>query len=131
MRIVFFDGYCNLCNSVVDWLMRVDHKKAIQFASLQGTTARDLLKAEALPQGLDPNTVIYFRQGKQYNRSSAALMILWDLGGAWALSAPLFLVPKFLRDLVYNLVAKTRYRVFGKKDTCRLPTPEERGRILP
>jgi len=131
MKIVFFDGYCNLCNSVVDWLIRVDHKKKIQFASLQGTTANKLLDASALPEGLDPDTVIYFRNGKQFDRSSAALMILFDLGGAWTLTAPLFLVPKFIRDLAYILVAKTRYRVFGKKDTCRLPTPEERERILP
>ena len=130
MKIVFFDGYCNLCNGLVNWLMRADKKKTLQFASLQGeTAARRLLAAAGAPRDLD--TVVYLRNGKQLERSSAALMILFDLGGAWVLAAPLLLVPKFLRDLAYALVARNRYRVFGKKDTCRLPTPEERERMLP
>lgn len=132
MKIVFFDGYCNLCNGAIDWLMRHDGKKVLRYASLQGETAKKMLPP--MPAASDPtafDTVIYFRDGRLFERSSAALMVLWDLGGAWKIAYPLIFIPRFLRDIVYNFVAKNRYRFFGKRESCRLPTPEERAQFLP
>lgn len=128
MKIVFFDGYCNLCNSWIDWLIRHDSSKNIQFASLQGTTAAPLLKQHHL-ESMD--SILYFKDSVFYQRSTAVLLILADLGGAWKLAKIFFLIPTFLRDILYKWVAANRYRIFGKRNTCRIPTAEEKNRLLP
>ncbi len=130
MRIIFFDGYCSLCNGLVDRLMRWDKRKEIQFASLQGETARRLLPPERQSES-DPDTVLYLRDGSIYERSTAILLVLKDLGGLWRIFTVLFIIPRFLRDLVYRFIARIRYTVFGRRDTCRLPTAEEKERLLP
>ncbi len=130
MRMIFFDGYCSLCNGLIDRLMRWDRKRELKFASLQGETAKRLLPPERLRQN-DPDTVLYLRDGALHERSTAVLYVLQDLGGAWTLFTVFLLVPRFLRDLAYRFVARIRYRVFGRRDTCRLPTPEEKDRLLP
>lgn len=128
--IVFFDGVCSLCNSTVDFLIRRDLAGRLQFASLQGETAARLLPE---PSRTDLNTMVLRTEGgATYRRSSAAIRILWRLGGAWTVAAILlWIVPKPLRDLGYRLVASNRYRLFGHRETCRMPTDEERSRILP
>jgi predicted DCC family thiol-disulfide oxidoreductase YuxK len=128
MKIVFFDGYCNLCNSLVDWLIKVDRSSELKFASLQGLTASKTLTPALVATPLD--TVIYFTNGHTYLRSTAILKILWDLKGVWKLSGVFLIIPAFLRDVVYNIIARNRYRLFGKRDTCRLPTAEEKLRFL-
>lgn len=126
--IVFFDGVCGLCNRFVDRLLAVDTDGVLRFAPLQGTTAQD-----RLPAGLadELNTVVYLRDGVVLTRSDAALRILMDLGGWLKLHGAWFIVPRSLRDYVYDWIARNRYRWFGKHETCRLPTPEERTRFLP
>ena len=131
MRIVFFDGYCSLCNALVDWLMRVDRSQTLRFASLQGEVARKYLKNNDTLKSPDMDTIVYLRDERAYQRSHAVLMILSDLGGVWKFAQVFLVVPSPLRDLIYNLVAKNRYRIFGKRDTCRIPTPEEMKRLLP
>lgn len=127
-RIVFFDGVCGLCNHFVDFLLRADRRQRLAYAPLQGTTAAATLPAP-LSKGLD--TVIYLRDGMLHTRSSAAIRILMDTGGAWRALGILWVIPRPLRDLLYNAVANNRYKWFGKKETCRLPTPAERARFLP
>lgn len=129
-KVLFFDGYCSLCNHLVDSMIRWDKKSVLKFASLQSDAAKKNLP-ESYEIKMDPDTVIYLRVGRVYDRSSAILFSLYDMGGPWVLAALFFLVPKFLRDLVYRFVAKIRYKVFGKRETCRLPTAEEQKRILP
>jgi predicted DCC family thiol-disulfide oxidoreductase YuxK len=130
MKILFFDGQCTLCNGLVDWFIRRDKKAVLKFASLQGETAQQMLpSAYRGSKGLD--TLLYYRHGKIYIRSTAVLMSLQDLGGLWILTSVFFIIPSFLRDLVYRLIARMRYRIFGKTETCRVPKPEERQRILP
>lgn len=128
--IVFFDGVCGLCNATVDFLFRHDRHGRLACAPLQGETAtRDLTpeRRENLK-----TLVLQTEDGRQYVRSAAVVRILWRLGGLWTLAALLlWLVPLPLRDLGYRLVAASRYRVFGQRETCRLPTPEEVGRLLP
>lgn len=129
MKIVFFDGYCSLCNALVDWLMRIDKRGHLKFASLQGTTASELLQKEQAPGDCD--TIIYLRDKESFERSTAVLQILSDIGGVWQSAEILLLLPKTLRDVAYRIVAKNRYRIFGKRETCRVPTPQERDRLLP
>lgn len=129
MKIVFFDGYCSLCNALVDWLIKTDKSGALKFASLQGETARQLLGENHDPVEVD--TVIYLRNGDRFERSTAILQILSDIGGAWAVARIFFLVPNFARDLIYKLIAKNRYRIMKKRASCRMPTEAERSRLLP
>lgn len=124
-RIVFFDGVCNVCNRFVDTLLRLDKKQVLKFASLQGQAAKSRLTK------IDMNTVIYLRNGKQFEESSAVLMILKDLGGFWSALGRLgFWLPAILRNYLYRAFAGNRYFLFGQREQCRLPTKEERARFL-
>jgi predicted DCC family thiol-disulfide oxidoreductase YuxK len=129
MNIILFDGYCSLCNTWVDWLLRRDKSGVLQFASLQGETAAQLLTRHG--ESLDADTVIYLRKNQTYEQSTAVLLILSDMGGIWCLVRIFFLVPKFIRDFLYKRVAKNRYHFLKKRDSCRVPTQEEQGRLLP
>lgn len=126
-QIVFFDGVCNLCNGFVDFLVRRDTEHLFDFAPLQGTNAKRLLPAE-MPAQL--RSVVLWSQGEVNEKSDAALMILSQLGGLWGALRIFWIFPKWLRDPFYDLIAKNRYRLFGKRETCRLPTPAERARFL-
>ena len=128
-RIVLFDGVCNLCDGFVQFIIKRDPSAHFSFGTLQSDKAQELLKDTDLrPEDL--KTVIYLRGDKTLVRSSAALRILRDLGGAWALSYAFMIVPRPIRDLVYGFIAKNRYRWFGQKETCMVPTPELRSRFL-
>lgn len=128
MKIVFFDGYCSLCNSLVDWLIRIDNTNQLNFASLQGETAAKRLGQQGKP--IDVDTVVYVRCGARSEQSTAVLNILSDVGGFWGLARIFWIVPKFIRDLAYRVIAKNRYRFIKKRQTCRMPTQSERGRLL-
>lgn len=128
--ILFFDGVCNLCNSSVDWVMRRDRKHVFRFASLQGETAAQLVPEYANEAGL--STVVLVDEAGRHVRSTAAFRVLKRLGGIYgALGTVGLAIPRPLRDWGYRVIAANRYRWFGQKDTCRLPTPEERSRFLP
>ena len=127
-NIVFFDGVCGLCNWTIDFCMKIDKNKRLRYAPLQGETAAERLDAETLA---NLNTLVFWKDQQKHIRSSAVVRILWAVGGGWAfLGWLLWIIPKPLRDLGYILVSKNRYRMFGKKETCRMPTAEERERIL-
>ncbi len=123
--IIFFDGVCGLCNKSVDFLIVRDKKQIFLFAPLQGETAK-----QKLPPVADMESVVLLDEKGMHDKSTAALKILIRLGGIWKLSVIFFAVPKFIRDPIYNVIAKNRYKIFGKKESCRLPTPEERVRFL-
>ena len=126
--IVYFDGVCGICNFFVDFLIRWDKNNRLLFAPLQGETAVKNL-------GVDPNqefdTVVFNDKGKLYYKSSAAIRILAVLGGGWKLLWIFLIVPSFIRDFVYDLIANNRYKLFGKKEACRIPSKEERKKFLP
>jgi len=128
-RILLYDGVCNLCNGLVRFTIRWDRKKKILFASLQSETGQDYLRKLGLPAG-DLDTLVYIKAGKHFIRSSAVLEVLKDMGGFWRLFYVFIIIPGCLRDPVYRLVAYMRYRVFGKRDSCRLPSPEIQQRFL-
>lgn len=126
--IVFFDGICGLCNASVDRLLRWDRRGVLRFAPLQGATAEHLLP-ERLTGHLD--TLVLLDAEGLHLRSEAALRALMYVGGPWRLLAGLRVVPRPVRDGVYDLIARRRYKWFGKKESCRLPLPHERERFLP
>jgi len=127
--IIFFDGVCNMCNRFVSLVIRADRKGVFRFAPLEGETARRLLP----PLPGDPRqwSMIYLDERGLHEQSDASLQVYRRLGGwAWPLSLFRF-VPRWLRDPVYRLVARNRYRWFGRRAECRVPTPAERARFLP
>ena len=138
--IVFFDGVCGLCNGFVDFVLARDRRGMFRFAALQGETAATRLGSDlpALhPAGPDnpatdplPSMILWDRDGI-HRRSEAALRTLQGLGGVWSLARVFRLVPRTLRDGVYDFVAKNRYRWFGKRDICRIPAASEKERFLP
>jgi predicted DCC family thiol-disulfide oxidoreductase YuxK len=128
-QLILFDGVCNLCNSSVDFIVRHDKKGVFKFASLQSDLGQEVMKKFNLPmQKYD--SVLLIRQNKVFKKSTAALEIARQLKGFWFLLYGFMIIPAFIRNLAYDLIAQNRYRWFGKKETCRLPTTEERGRFL-
>lgn len=127
--IVYFDGVCGLCNAFVDFLLRIDTYNRMKFAPLQGETARLHLPEEDRQQ---LGSVVFQRGPQTWRHSAAVVRILLTAGGLWALAGALiWLIPAPLRNLGYRFIAVRRYRMFGKKETCRLPTPAERAKFLP
>lgn len=126
--VVYFDGVCGMCNKAVDFIIRRDRRHTFHYAPLQGETARRL----ALPEGELLNSLVYEDQTGHYRKTDAVWRILVGIGGVWGcLGWMLRLLPRFFRDWGYDLIARNRYRIFGKKESCRLPTREERGLFLP
>jgi len=126
--LIFFDGLCHLCNRFVDEVIQRDRKSYFQFAPLQGETARKLLTPEDCSQ---IKSILLLENNQKYFRSEAVLKILTQLGGAYSLFGLAYLIPAFIRNALYDWVAKNRYLWFGKRDVCRLATPEEKDRLLP
>ncbi len=131
--LVVFDGVCNLCNQSVDWLVWLDRKRRLRYTSLQGKTAGEILaKSGPLPENTQNWSMLLWDQQGIHTRSDAALRTLAHLGGLYTAAHLLrWLIPRFLRDAVYRAIARRRYRWFGQKDSCRVPTPEERALFLP
>ena len=132
-HLVLFDGVCGLCDRSVQWLLDHDADGRLRFAPLQGPTAKAVLaRHPELPAGID--SILFVESDASGElvsyRSRAIFRICRQLPAPWRGLASLRVIPAFLSDLVYRFVARIRYRVWGKRDTCRVPTPEERGRFL-
>lgn len=127
--IIFFDGVCAMCNAFVDLILRIDRERIFRFAPIQGETARRLLP----PLSEDPRewSMIYLDEKGRHDQSDAALEVYRRLGGAWGWLGLFLLLPRWIRNPIYRTVARNRYRWFGRRDTCRLPTVEEISRFLP
>ena len=127
--IILFDGVCNLCNRSVQFIIKRDRKKQFRFASLQGHAGQQILEQYGLPVD-DLHSFVLLEGNKVYTRSTAALRLLRRLGGGWQLLYPLIIVPPFIRNGLYNWVARNRYKWYGKRAECMVPTPELRERFL-
>lgn len=128
-RILLFDGVCNLCNGIVQFTIKKDPQAKFKFASLQSESGQILLRQFGLPTN-DFNSFVYIKGDNYFLKSSAGLHVLKDLGGPWKLLYAFIVVPKPVRDFVYNIIAKMRYKVFGKRDTCMVPRPDLKQRFL-
>ncbi len=127
--VILFDGVCNFCNATVNFVIRHDKRDRFRFAPLQSAAGR-ALQAE---YGLNPdalNTFILVENGQAYERSTAALKVARGLGFPLNMLYVFIIVPRFLRDMVYNFVARRRYKWFGKKDACMVPDERTRRKFL-
>lgn len=126
--VIFFDGVCNLCTASVQFILERDNGKYFQFTALQGNYAKEHLPQFATNSN-QLNSILLLENGKLYKKSSAALRISKKLSGFWPLMYGFIIVPKFIRDWVYGIVAKNRYKWWGKQQSCWAPTPELKSRF--
>lgn len=127
MKVIFFDGYCGLCNGFVDFIMRVDKKNVFTFSPLQSDYAKTQLRREDY-ENLD--SVVVLIDGQAYRKAPAVFRALRELNIGWKMISLVGLLPSSILNFGYDLVAKYRYRILGKRETCRLPSPEERQKFL-
>jgi predicted DCC family thiol-disulfide oxidoreductase YuxK len=127
--VVLFDGVCNLCNGTVVFVAGRDPAARFRFAALQSAIGRDLLGATGLPVDA-PETLVLLEGGRVFVRSTAALRIARRLSGFWPLAYAAIVIPRPIRDAVYRLIARHRYRLFGRRETCMIPSPDLRRRFL-
>ena len=127
--IILFDGVCNLCDGFVQFVIRHDGKRQFRFASLQSETGQEILASHSLPAD-QLSTIVLSCGDEFFTKSDAALRILSNLNGISSLAGIFLILPRFVRDVFYDLVARNRYRLFGRKDVCMIPTPELRERFL-
>jgi len=127
--ILFFDGVCNLCDGFVQWTIKRDPDGIFHYASLQSDFAKTFLKDTQLNRH-DISTVVLYQEGKIYAESDVALEMSKKLGLPWSLAYPFKLIPRIVRDGIYRWVARNRYRWFGKKEACMVPTPTVQNRFL-
>ena len=128
-NIILFDGVCNFCDSSVNFIIDRDKKNIFRFAALQSEKGQEILEYFKLPTD-DFDSFVFIENDKVFKKSSAALKIANKLGGLWKLFYPLIIIPKFIRDFFYSLIANNRYKLFGRKDVCRIPTPELKQKFL-
>lgn len=126
---VFFDGECLLCNGFVDFIIRIDKASLLRIAPLQGPTAQKLLPA--LPENTEEWSIYYIEAGKVYAQSDAVLRVFYRLGGVWRWLSFARVIPGLIRNFVYRIIARNRYRWFGRRETCRIPNEQEKTRFLP
>ena len=127
--VIVFDGFCNLCNASVDFVMRRDLNGLFQFAPNQ-SEAGEVIVSQADLDEIEADTIVLWEDGSTYVRSTAVLRIARRLPFPWKLAYVFIIIPRPIRDFFYRMLASNRYRLFGKRDTCRIPTPEERTRFL-
>lgn len=129
MVVVLFDGVCNLCNSSVNWIIDHDKKNEFRFASLQSEYGQRMVQQYNI-SGNYMDTVVLIKNDRAYLRSAAVLQVLRGIGGIYSLAMVFYIFPAFIRDVVYNFIAKNRYRWFGKQESCRIPTPELKAKFI-
>lgn len=128
-QIILFDGECNLCNGSVQFIIKRDKKGQIRFAPLQAAAARQLLGTQEVLAG-ELSTFVFIDNGKIYTRSTAALRVCRYLRGLWPVLYAFIVVPRFIRDGVYDWIAANRYKWFGHRQECMVPTPELKAKFL-
>jgi predicted DCC family thiol-disulfide oxidoreductase YuxK len=129
-QIILFDGVCNLCNSSVQFVIKRDRKDTFRFAALQSDTGQKLVEERGIDTSAVDSIILIQPQVAYYVKSDAALRIARSLSGPWPALGIFLWLPSGLRDLVYDLIARNRYRIFGKRDACMIPSPELKEKFL-
>ncbi|NJB35712.1 thiol-disulfide oxidoreductase DCC family protein [Croceivirga sp. JEA036] len=129
-KIILFDGVCNLCNGAVQFIIKQDKRSVFKFASLQSEIGKQLTKEHGIDTELLDSIILIEPGIAYYSKSTAALEIMKSFGGIWNLTRLFTVLPEGFRDIVYDFIAKNRYKWFGKKDACMIPTPELQSRFL-
>ena len=132
--VLLYDGLCGFCDGTVQFILKRDRGGTLRFATLQGDFARDVIARHPEVAGVDSLVLVEpdVASGREnvYVRSEGALRVARYLGGGWHLARAVAIVPRFLRDRAYDAFARIRYRVFGRYDSCPIPTPEQRARFI-
>ena len=128
-KILLFDGVCNLCKGTVQFVLKNDKKGDSMFTSLQSDVGQKILKENHF-NTTEFSSIMYYRNGKLLLKSTAVLNLVRDMGGFWSFLFPLIYIPEIIRDLIYDWVAKNRYRWFGKTESCMIPLPEYKERFI-
>ena len=128
-HIILFDGVCNLCNGSVNFIIARDRRETFLFSPVQSRFSQALLKKHGL-EGIGKDSFVLVKKDKCYLRSQAALEISRDLRGVWPFLYGLRFIPRPLRDTAYNLIARNRYVLFGRKEHCMVPTPQLKRRFI-
>lgn len=126
-HLILFDGICNFCNSSINFIIKKDKHRKFKFATLQSKTGQYMLQKHQIT---DIDSVILIEREKAYVKSDAVLKIGKTLGGVYRFAYVLILIPKFLRNPLYDFIAKNRYKWFGQKNECMIPTPDVRERFM-
>ena len=129
-KIILFDGICNLCNRSVQFIIKRDKKDEFRFATLQGDIGQRLVQERNIDTSKVDSIILIEPGIAYYTKSTAALKIGESFGGLWKIMSVLSLIPKQLRDIVYDFMARNRYSWYGKKDACMIPTPEIKAKFL-
>ncbi len=128
-KIILFDGVCNLCNGAITFIIKRDKNDVFRYAPLQSEVGKNLAKKHEID--LDKvDSIILVTDQSAVAKSTAALRIAKHLSGGWPLLAVFLILPRFLRNAVYDFIARNRYKWFGKKDACMIPTPELKSKFL-
>ncbi|WP_299148863.1 thiol-disulfide oxidoreductase DCC family protein [uncultured Dokdonia sp.] len=128
-KIILFDGVCNLCNGAITFIIKRDKKDIFRYAPLQSEIGKELAAKHHID--LDKvDSIILVTEDKAYAKSTAALRIAKQLSAGWPLLVVFLILPRFLRDAVYDFIARNRYKWFGKKEACMIPTPELKSKFL-
>ena len=127
--VILFDGVCNFCNSAVNFTLKRDRNKKILFSPMQSQASQAILLEYQIPAD-DLSSFIFIDKGKVYTCSTASLKVCRYLNGLWPLCYGAIIVPRFIRDGIYNWIARNRYKWFGVRNECMVPTPEIRSRFL-
>ncbi|UMB61456.1 DUF393 domain-containing protein [Lutibacter sp. A80] len=128
--LILFDGVCNLCNASVKFIIKHDKKAHFKFASLQSDAAKELLLHYNLKKNYMDSIILIENNTNYYEKSTAALKIAQKLDGMFKLLYIFIVIPSFIRDWIYTYIANNRYKWFGKKDKCMIPTPETQNRFI-
>ncbi len=127
-KIILFDGYCNFCNFWVDFVIKKDKNKIFKFAGIQSGRGQELLQSQNIK--VTPDTVILIEKGQHFTKSTASLRILGNLAFPVKFISYFLIIPRSVRDFIYDLIARHRYKLFGKMDYCRMPSESEKDRFL-
>ncbi|MEP0265142.1 thiol-disulfide oxidoreductase DCC family protein [Dokdonia sp.] len=128
-KIILFDGVCNLCNTSIIFVIKHDPKDLFRFAPLQSDLGKALISKHDI-DSTKVDSIILVDQEKAYTKSSAALRIARHLSGGYSFLAIFLIFPAFLRNVVYDYIARNRYKWYGKKESCMIPTPELKAKFL-
>ena len=129
-KIILFDGVCNLCNSSVQYVIRRDKSNAYRFAALQSEIGKKLVEQRGIDTSQIDSIILIEPGVAYYTKSTAALKIAQSFGGVWQLTSVFEWIPEKIRDWVYDYIAKNRYKWYGKKEVCMVPSPENNERFL-
>ncbi|MCC6796220.1 MAG: thiol-disulfide oxidoreductase DCC family protein [Candidatus Hydrogenedentes bacterium] len=127
--IILFDGVCNYCNSILNYIIKHDHKKRFRFAHLQSNAGQDLLEQYGFPRDM-LDSVVLIENGKAYTKTDVTIRIAPHMSGIAKFAVLLRILPRAIRDIGYDFIARNRYKWWGKQEACIVPTPDVRDRFL-